>query len=570
MTPRLNFDVLREICGFLIAVQDVLSFSLTCSTIRIIAIERRLSMRPITISGAQSLRDLHNFVLVNKERRGPHIRAIDVPMNISREDLSKDLVDQFLAVLASATRLRSLTLYVPGQPWSLFTGHPDILPAVAQLTSLRELNVAASIEEVAVLLEYTRSSLNAFRYQPTYESHASSESLTIKMAPQLSSALQEIEVPSDFVVVASRSHVSFPAVRAVTLTDAEDCDGVFRWQMDALVRLFPSLDRTLIIDSDDFGGLSASRTANREAQKTQASSWAALDRVASANPKLLYALALACPVRHLTLDLDSMHTGEDDPVFWLSADHLSTILQDCAPTHLALIHDGLSGRFSTPYTALFPADAVASITHLVLETGYMSILRRHPRRGAHRDAVVEVETVADTDVSESPLVSGLKSAALRRVTHLRIIVATSTTVTFDPNPRWSDCLYDGVRYYEFDRIVAALPSVLPSLAYIFVTAGGSIVQAALNAYKPEGSKERERWETTRSRAWRVRRRPSDDIDTRAGDGVGGGMMYDLEELSEKEAEAIIDREDLQPTERRYWGVEDESPAAELDDSATMD
>ena len=153
---------------------------------------------------------------------------------------------------------------------------------------------------------------------------------------------------------------------------------------------------------------------------------------------------------------------------------------------------------------------------------------------------------------------GLGSAALRRLTHLRIIVATGTRVTSDPNPRWSDRLYDGVRYYEFDRIVAALPSILPSLAFIFVTAGGSIVQAALNAYKIEGSKEREqwereRWETTRSRAWRVRRRPSDDIDTRAGDsdGVGEGTMYDLEELAEEEAEAMISREDLQPTERRY-------------------
>ena len=146
---------------------------------------------------------------------------------------------------------------------------------------------------------------------------------------------------------------------------------------------------------------------------------------------------------------------------------------------------------------------------------------------------------------------GLGSAALRRLTHLRIIVATGTRVTSDPNPRWSDRLYDGVRYYEFDRIVAALPTVLPSLAYIFVTAGGSIVQAALNAYKVEGSKERERWETSRSRAWRVRRRPSDDIDTRAGASDGEGMMYDLEELAEEGAEAIIDREDLQPTERRY-------------------
>ena len=398
MTLRLNLDVLREICGFLTAVQDVLAFSSTCSNIRTIAVERRLSMRPVTISRAQSLRDLHNFVLVNKERRGPHIRAIDVPMNISREDLSKDLVDRFLAVLASATRLRTLTLYVPGQPWSLFTGHPDILPAVAQMTSLRELSVAASIQEVAVLLESTRSSLKAFRYQPTYETRVSSEALTIKIAPQLSSALEEIEVPSDFVVVASTSHVSFPAVRSVTLTDAEDCDGEFHWQMDALVKLFPSLDRTLIIDPGEFCGLSTSRTANREAQKTH--SWPALDRVASASPEMLYSLALTCPVRHLTLDLDSMHTGEDQPVFLLPADHVSTILQDCAPTHLALIPDGLSGSFATLYRALFPADAIPSITHLVLETGYMSILRRDPRRGAPRAAPIEEEN-ADIDVSVS-------------------------------------------------------------------------------------------------------------------------------------------------------------------------
>ncbi|PIL29571.1 hypothetical protein GSI_08207 [Ganoderma sinense ZZ0214-1] len=399
VTPQLNLDVLREVCSFLTVVQDVLSFSLTCSALRTIAIERRLTMRPITISHAQSLRDLYHFVFVNKERRGPHLRAIqvEVPMNISREDLSEDLADHFLALLASATRLRTLTLYVPGSPLSLFTGHPDVLPAVAQLTSLRELNIAASIEEVVVLLESTRSSLKAFRYQPTYESHKSSDSLTesqtISVAPQLATALEEIEAPSDFLMVASRTHASFPAVRSLTLTDPEG-DEAFRGKVNPLLRLFPNLDRTLIIDTDIYDRPAALRAANREAQKKRA--WTALDRVACTNPDVLYALGLTCPIRHLTLELNLERMHGNGPVFQRSVDEVRAVLEEAASSHLALIHDGLSGGFSALYKSLFPpdSDTLANLTYLVVETGYMSLFRRDPRHGPHGDT--HEDSKADT------------------------------------------------------------------------------------------------------------------------------------------------------------------------------
>ncbi|KAI1786134.1 hypothetical protein LXA43DRAFT_76903 [Ganoderma leucocontextum] len=569
MTPRLNVDVLREICGFLTAVRDVLSLSRTCSTLRIVAVERRLSMRTITINCARSLRALYNFVFVDKERRGPHIRAISTPESISPERLSEDLADLFLAVLASATRLRTLTLYVPGEPSSLFTRHPSVLPAVAHLTSLRELNIAASMDVVNVLLGSTCSALRIFRYQPTYEGNEPSGSLSIHTAPQLASALEEMEVPSDFLVIASRSHASFPAVRSVILTDAEG-DEPFQWQMDVLLTLFPNLDRTLVIDAvhvfadGDDGPLATLRRENREAQKTRRA-WGGLDRVASASPDVLYALGLACPIRHLTLEHRTVHLAADDPEFQASVNSNSrAVLQECTPTHLALIHDEMSDGFSSLYTSLFLENAVARLTHLVLETGYTSIRRPNlPRRRARDD---EEETERSWDAILDSLLSELKS--LRRLTHVRITM--SAGITYYREPSSPDLIYDGLRSFKFDRLLAALPSALPALSHIFITSSGGVVKVARNVGEVDGEGMKESWKT--SRAWRVRSRPRprDDDDTQPGPPPeGGGPLHALEELTAEEAKAMIGQEELYPTERSYWGVEDE-PDMEPDDDRVGD
>ncbi|KAI1782370.1 hypothetical protein LXA43DRAFT_871315, partial [Ganoderma leucocontextum] len=286
---QLNFDVLRLICSVLTDVSDVLSFSLTCSSLRPVAVRQRLSMRPITLADPKSVRDLYNFVFVDEQARGPQICAITIPVQRTLRDPSKQLVDCLLAVLVSATSLRTLSLYVPGQQSTLF-GHPRFLAAVAGMSSLQELSIVSSVDLANHILGSTRSSLKTFRHSDLYKDYER-KLLTSGTAPQLASTLEEIDVPLSFLVAAAKSSTSLPAVRSVTLTGVFD---LFR--LEILLAVFPNLDRTLIVNEsiraygDD--DLVALQRLNREAQKTRG--WKGIDQVAT-SPFMLHALGLTCP-----------------------------------------------------------------------------------------------------------------------------------------------------------------------------------------------------------------------------------------------------------------------------------
>ena len=127
------------------------------------------------------------------------------------------------------------------------------------------------------------------------------------MAPPLASTLEEIQVPSDFVPIAARSHATFPAVRSLTLTEGTQGNEVFSWHMNELLALFPNLDRTFIIEEDPpqehaydvvnaspNDDLVALRAKNSGAQNSRA--WTGLNRVSILSNDGLYALSLACPV----------------------------------------------------------------------------------------------------------------------------------------------------------------------------------------------------------------------------------------------------------------------------------
>ena len=349
----LNFDVLHEICGFLTTIGDVMSFSSTCSTLRTVAVERRLSMRVNTIHRPKSLHNLYNFVFVDEGQRGPYIRAIDVRVNMFHEEFSEDVVDRFLALLAAATRLRTLILILNAP------GHARVLPAVAGLPSLQELGITASMDVATILLASTRSALRTFRWQVVGSpNNRSSGSPPIKVAPQLTLTLEELEVPPNFVTVLSRSHVSLPAVRSLILVEGRDASEEDCWQMDVLLTVFPNLDRTLVIDVwfDDRDCMVALRGKNREAQKVRGLK--VLDRVGSVSAQLLCALGLTCPIRHLTLNA---------PYETFESTVVRTILEECAPTHLAIMSIALDDLAAPHWNSPFPDSAVAKLTHLVVD-----------------------------------------------------------------------------------------------------------------------------------------------------------------------------------------------------------
>ncbi|KAI1784471.1 hypothetical protein LXA43DRAFT_212411 [Ganoderma leucocontextum] len=359
---------------------------------------------------------------------------------------------------------------------SLFN-HPRIPAAIAEMTSLLELDVVAYKDVASFLLESTRSVLKTFRHRDIYDDQAdggSSGSLSINIAPQLTHALQEMELSVTLFAMASKSSVSLPAVRSVTLTEVLD-----PVQLEMLPAVFPNLDHSLIIDdktgSLDSNRLVALREKNREAQKT--CTWIALDRVV-ARPSILYALALACPIHHLTLD---MMPGLD--VDGHRASHHARariILEDRTPTHLALTNLRLrDGGFSTldRLNWIFPSgDARSGITHLSLDVDYTNF-RTRPGFVERLEAE-SWETILDT------LLTTLETL---RLTHVRIVIKSSMY----SGPPFSAAVHDGLRSFKFDRFVSSLASTIPSLTHIFITSIGFL------------HKGKETWET--SRAWRVRR-----------------------------------------------------------------
>ncbi|KAI1782031.1 hypothetical protein LXA43DRAFT_552276 [Ganoderma leucocontextum] len=373
---ELNFDVLRVICGLLTNVPAVLSFSLTCSTLHPVAVERRLSMRAVTIHSAESVRDLHNYIFVDEKRRGQHIRAITIPFSDMDPNSSEELVDRLLAVFESASHVRTLSLYVPGSGRhpSLFR-HPKVLAAVSNMPRLQELGVVASAGQASELLLSNRCrALKTFRHSdmPVCARHRRDSHIPLlRLAGSpLTSTLEEMELTLDLLEMAAQGHVSFPAVRSVTLTNVEDI-----FLLDMLLTVFPNLDRTLIVREAEYIYISHRvaylRGKNREVagQKTLAQSTKPLDRVA-ASADILYALGLARPIRHLTLSMrwNDIHEPQASATTTSSA---RALFHEHAPTHLALVDVRLPHGFSNLDSMLFPEDAVVPrVTHLVLDTTY--------------------------------------------------------------------------------------------------------------------------------------------------------------------------------------------------------
>lgn len=554
---QLNLDVLREICGFLMDVPDVLSFSLTCSTLRPIAVERRLSMRDITIWSATSIRDVYNFVFVDEKRRGQHIRAITIPVysDIPPEP-SDELINVLVSVLASATHVRKFSFYLPvPDDWSaaedpdglealcLFC-HRRILSAVAQITSLHELRVVAPTDTAGYFLRSTRSALKVFRYGDVEGPRDTPEQFPVTVAPQMIPTLQEIAMTFELFELAMKSmpHMSLSAVRSVTLTD------VFRpFKLDMLLTAFPNLDGTLIIGDHlstfDRERLLRFRGENHDAQKRHA--WKALDRVA-AGAVMLYALGLTCPIRHLTLNhAPVLIPRRPQPE---ASGFARAVLQDSSSSRLVLVGVRLPLGNSVLGDSLFAEDTAARLTHLGLDAKYAGPRRVVPipgsgwqpspaeGEGLSWDAVLVSSLclecfpgytyglVSYYMTPQDALVAGLE---ILRLTCIHVAISCDMEASWEP---YSVAICDGIRLFKFDCLLGALPSAMPSLTHIVITSSGDLSNVETG--------ESETWKTCR--AWRVRR-PSGET---AGELL---ESHELEELSAGEAEAVIAREELYAT-----------------------
>ncbi|KAI1784586.1 hypothetical protein LXA43DRAFT_208458 [Ganoderma leucocontextum] len=520
----LNFDILREICGLLTDVPAVLSFSLSCSTLHPVAVERRLSMRAITLTSAKSVRDLHNYIFVDEKWRGQHVRAISIPGYGELPRSSEELVDRLIAVFESTPRVHALSYCMPTRPQSPFR-HRRFLAAVAKMASLQELDVDAPFGlAVDLLVSNWFHALKTFRYSIMKFVEYKGSFSFLCITPWMRSTLEEIELSLEFLALAAKERVLFLAVRSVTLTKVWDF-----LPLDLLLSVFPNLDRTLIVKEEVFlvgadwhDHLVTVRAENREyAQKMR--TWKALDRVV-AGPDMLHSLGFPCPIRHLTLSM----LWNDDHECRASAGNAHAVLREHAPTHLALVNVRLPHGFSNLEDLLSPEEAVPRLTHLVLDAAYEnSTMPYDPIHG-----VYGTTNFSSWDAMLDALLVGLEALHL---THIRIIVHCQVDLGY----AFCAPLYDSAHSFKFDRLVAALPGIVPSLTHIFITSYG-------RTYTVDGPREyasrrstEERWGM--SRGWRVRRL-SHDSGTQ-------GIMHDLEELRAEDAEAVINSEEMYATER---------------------
>ena len=406
--PGLNLDVLCLVSSFITDVPDVLAFSLTCSTLRAPAVHRRLSMHPVTITDETSIKTLHDFIFVDKAARGPHIRAITIPREAAQllQGVPEDLLRRLLAILSSATRVHTLSLYLPPRSSSSLLASPLVVPAIARLTGIRELTLVSSFERANALLRCIRSPIETFRYRSLYEESSTLRNPSLIGSPMRLSAVrrrmemrQEMDVEG-LTLEDAASHLSrtlyhlelqhlclprrafqqvqpgpFLSVRSLVLQGITEIV-----RLDVLLHILPNLDGMLVAEASslfyrkcmrDREHVEVVREANQLAQERHA--WKKLDRVV-ASPLMLYTLGLTCPIDHLILDLSPGGGALLEKSDELAQHARWAVLRDHTPTHLT-IHGLRLPAGLVHLDDLFPADwALASrTTHVVVDAEYNSV-----------------------------------------------------------------------------------------------------------------------------------------------------------------------------------------------------
>ncbi len=363
---RLNFDVLRLICNDLTEVSDVLSFALTCSTLRKGALQRRLRMSPVVLRHPESIEALHRFIFADTTSRAPYLYGL--VLSPDSDYAPKDdprFIIYLVAILEAATHLEYL--YFPTK-----LGHP-VCTAVTKMTSLRELVIYSDSgsftqrkpEALSSLITALRSPLQYLTIAD-HEMHQISASFLHNNLRHFAPTLQSLILEDfDFNISPSSVTTPFTAMRSLTLHCI--CQSDF-YQLDVLLRLFPNLNDTLSLKGfmstiDQYPTL---RGQSQGAQRDY--TWPGLDRVVY-SARLAFLLALQCPIR--CMDIDAPAHLHETP-------YLTEALRDSCPRQLLLPiifpgHDDLQDLHG-----LFPPEATDKLTHLVMFAQIMIDLRRPP------------------------------------------------------------------------------------------------------------------------------------------------------------------------------------------------
>lgn len=361
--PELHWDVLTSICHHVRDIPTILSISLVCRTLRTIA-ARRLLDTQVVVLDAQSITSFRQFIDADRAARLPFVRKlkIDLPWCWSsrclKEEVRPGFVQFVLDLLEQATRLESLILPHPSSTYSGLDCDDRFLTAITRLSSLCELALEEGWTPMEEILGNTCSALKILRVHPGTSRSADpflNCDVLFSLLQHIAPTLETLEVVAQVVSLSHNpqtNHV-FPAMRSFKVDTLTRMASI---RTESLIQLFPALDGTLAFYSlyPTPNSVEEGREAhelNRASQMRR--TWKSLDRVVG-DVRLIYALGLVCPVRHLMIDGVSRHTKYQ----------LDDILLNARPTHLKLTLD--LARGIGVLENLLPPEVASELTHLVL------------------------------------------------------------------------------------------------------------------------------------------------------------------------------------------------------------
>ncbi|KAM5536469.1 hypothetical protein V8D89_009905 [Ganoderma adspersum] len=308
--PDLYEDVMEAICGSVDDIHDLLTVSLTCSVMWRIAIRQLLRTHTIHLKSGKTIRGFREFILNQKPTRAQHIRSLVIPKSAWTPDETLvhvgDAGDQLMDILDCAINLDTLSLFLHE---FYRAGPARISSAFARMRALRHL----SLSDPYLIWAHT---LSALRPPPVTLCLRTTTCLTLPLHNALLKLAASLDRFQSTSSVLTSLHLDwirlddvflglpqFRSVRSLIITEVRG-----EPKLDALLYLFPRLDGTfrLHLTLREITRLSSSkhrlaliREENRRAQ--EASLWEKLDRL-DCEATTAFALALQCPVRHLTVD----------------------------------------------------------------------------------------------------------------------------------------------------------------------------------------------------------------------------------------------------------------------------
>ncbi|KAI0356071.1 hypothetical protein OH77DRAFT_1401849 [Trametes cingulata] len=452
---RLDLDTLDIVCAYLNDAPTVLSFSLACHALRIMAVKRLLAVRRIVLCDERSIRSFHRFLLADRMSRSPYAREVFVDIEECDRKTREDVADLFIEVLVHLTHLESLRIQCDHK-FSECLRDTRIPLTISQLYTLRKLEISGWLDVAEDIVRTARSplkELHASFDKPLTTDPANAQWTTVlrldDLISHLAPTLEVLHLSKRNIRLAGKG-ARYPTMRSVHFRGTEGPPLV-----DVLMHMFPNLCDTLDVGVTNYTLVNAvnrqdvARRINK--QRQEKASWKGLDCVVG-DAISLYMLGLSCPVRRVMVDAVCGHLKEQ----------LATALRDTLPTHLKLtvmLSHGINA-----FEELFPPEVVPKLTHLVLFVTYDNLDHDHRIDGF---TLSSIQWAAFFD----QVINAIKPLCL---THLRFIIHYTIALMSDFTTAqfYSKPFIKSIRELDHSATAAAFMHAIPSLRQVFLTCGG--------------------------------------------------------------------------------------------------